>query len=202
MVALFLSAMMGFLPAKGALLGFRLTSFSHLPSQFMLQYTPPQARFSFDIGIDYTFAKSSGETGETRVSRNALSLGITFLRLLGTHSLGNGDVSLSGLYGLRPGISYTSSKTSETSEGSSSQREEKIFSLGATIKTGAEAAFSLFGLDARLQLLVNALTLERISYELSGTSGGNTVHQSGSTLQIHGLNLATGVLEIWLLFRI
>ncbi len=193
---------MGLLPLQNRYIGFKLVSFTHVPSSFVMQHRLGENTL---VGLNFTveYEKSTDtlyrNTGydstivKTKTTYKSLGFGVDFLYKVAKRELYNGKVC--GLVGINPFILRREYKTKN--EIDNSEVKEKYRKIGANLKIGSLYLFHVAGVDMALEFLTDLLS---IVHELN--EGDFTIEdERNENLKIEGFNLTSGKLSVYLLFK-
>ncbi len=201
--------LMGLLPYPGSLVGFKLESFSRPPSFFKVQFHEAGPRLELGLHLDlHGFTQETTQNGDSTSDQaysRTLSLGgnLALLQPVFRRSLPQGR--LQGLVGFGPWVSVSLSRDSlqPSSQWSYPQTQERTgWDVGLGFLLGLEYAFTLKGLDLRLQGLVQALGLswyrEETKTRTWHTSEPEKETATRAEWRLQGLSVTQGNLGVWL----
>ncbi|GEM_PF-4242542 len=192
--------LIGVFPFKNSYVGFRVTSFSHLPGNFVVQVPVGGLRISPDIGVNYeNMSVSAGSTDSTSRRNIEIDAGVSLL--VPVYSRTVGGRKLTGILGVRPGIHYANYLTKAAFGTPDSVRTEDMEYSG-TFTLGAEYNIDLFGLESAVQLTTNLMSLSYIDEKVTQYSGSNSHVTNQNQFNFQGLNIFTGTVAFWLLFKL
>ncbi len=193
------------LPFKNTYLGFRISSLSHVPGSFVMQIPVGSTRLGFDMGISYSTLNSKTQISNTSPSPTQHFRSLTadvgveiFVPVVSREYNGR---NLLGFMEIRSGYSFGNEVAPPFVYGQDSVKTAyQAFSVA--LKVGSEYSVKIFGMDTRLQLSTDLVTLtykhnKRTIYNSSGSSVDEQ-----SFFNVSGMNLFAGKFSLWLLFKL
>ncbi len=190
------------LPLKGSYLGFRVTSFAHVPTSFMAQYEMGRnsiLNLSTTFGLSqHTGENKYGDTLLTRVKDNEIHFRIQvgYLSRILSRPLYTGNIS--GLVGIRPYFNFTKS-TSKT-EGAQGSRESssRDYNFGGSVTIGSLYSFKIGEVDMAFEFLADMMSFGYRTTE-NETNGDHTTF---SGYNFRGINFTSGDFAFYVMFKL
>ncbi len=195
--------LLGLLPFHNSYLGFKMVSFSHVPTSFIVQI-PTGSNSLVDFTLDLSYVASSDSLYEitgydtlniyTKSKILNLTLGFDFLNRIMKRSIYNGEIC--GLVGVNPFFSLYSLEVKNETNGA--KVTDKLYKIGSKIKIGTQYNFTVANIDMALEFLTDLLS---VSYNNEDFSRENSSTKQKTSLNVEGFNFTSGKFSLYLLFK-
>ncbi len=198
--------MLSLLPFQNTYFGFRISSLSHVPGSFVMQIPVGSTRLGFDMGISYSTLNSKTQISNTPPSPTqhfrsfTADVGVDiFVPVVSREYNGR---NLLGFMEIRPGYSLSNEVAPPfINDQDSVKTYYQAFSVA--LKVGSEYSVKIFGMDTRLQLSTDLVTLtyKHNKRTIYNSPNSPSVDEQ-SFFNVSGMNLFAGKFSLWLLFKL